>query len=275
MSVSMSPEEVERDLRFAIEAARVAGERVSALREAERWEGAMLADIGDQAADGYLQGLIAGRYPDDGILSEETRDSEARLAKERAWIIDPLDGTREYSQLREDWAVHVALTVGGRCALAAVGLPAQERLLWGVALEGRERAGIIGEGELARGDSPCADAPRIACSRSHTPAWMERFAETIGAGELIPSGSVGNKAGMLLLGVADVYVHRIGLKEWDTCAPETVARALGWTVSKLRGDEHAYNQPDPVNHEFVMCRPAWSERVVAALAACGALDTDD
>jgi 3'(2'), 5'-bisphosphate nucleotidase len=275
MSEPMSPEEVERDLQFAIEAARVAGERVTVLRETERWEGPMLADIGDQAADGYLQGLIAGRYPDDGILSEETRDSEARLSKERSWIIDPLDGTREYSQLREDWAVHVALTIGGHCALAAVGLPAQNCLLWGVALPGSERAGIIGEGELATGDTPSPDAPRIACSRSHTPAWMERFSESLSAAELIPAGSVGNKVGMLLLGVADVYVHRIGLKEWDTCAPETVARALGWSVCKLHGEEHIYNRPDPVNHEFVMCRPAWTERVVAALAACGALELDD
>ncbi|MDP6989400.1 MAG: inositol monophosphatase family protein, partial [Planctomycetota bacterium] len=144
-----------------------------------------------------------------------------------------------------------------------------------VALEGSERAGLLGEGELSSGDSPCSDAPRIACSRSHTPAWMERFSQAVGAEELIPSGSVGNKAGMLLLGTADVYVHRVGLKEWDTCAPETVARALGWTVCKLRGEEHAYNRPDPVNHEFVMCRPAWTERVIGALAACGALDVDD
>ena len=103
----ITPEEIERELEFAITVAQAAGKRVQGLRETERWEGKMLADVGDQAADGYLQGVIAGRYPEDGILSEETADSPERLSIPRAWIIDPLEGTREYSQLREDWAVHV------------------------------------------------------------------------------------------------------------------------------------------------------------------------
>src|SRR5258708_1516830 len=112
------------DLQFAIEAARVAGERVLGLRASGRWkDGATLADVGDQAADGFLQGFVRGRYPHDGILSEETADSRARLALERVWIIDPLDGTREYSQGRDDWAVHVALAIDGQPALGAVALP--------------------------------------------------------------------------------------------------------------------------------------------------------
>jgi len=272
MSADLSPQEIERDLRFAIEAARAAGERVTLLRATERWQGSTLADVGDQAADGYLQGLIAGRYPEDGILSEETADSAERLGRARTWIIDPLDGTREYSDLRRDWAVHVALTLAGACALAAVALPAQERLLWGVALPGRERAGLEGAGAVLRGDSDGASEPRIACSRSHTPRWMQRFHEALGGGELRPAGSVGHKVCLLLLGRADVYVHRRGLKEWDTCAPETVARALGWSVCRLRGEDHAYNQADPVNDELVVCRPAWKERVLAALERCGALE---
>ena len=88
----------------------------------------------------------------------------------------------------------------------------------------------------------------------------------------MPAGSAGNKVALLLLGEADVYVHKIGLKEWDTCAPETVARALGWSVCRLRGEEHKYNQPDPRNDELVVCRPAWKDRVVASLASCGALE---
>ena len=97
----------------------------------------MLADIGDQAADGYLQGVIQGRFPDDGILSEETVDTPERLVKERCWIIDPLDGTREFSQLRDDWGVHVALTLNKACAICVVYLPSQDLLIWGVALPGR------------------------------------------------------------------------------------------------------------------------------------------
>lgn len=89
---------------------------------------------------------------------------------------------------------------------------------------------------------------------------------------LKPAGSVGNKVCMLLRGEADVYVHKIGLKEWDTCAPETIARALGWHVSKLRGDEHTYNRPNPKNHELVICRPEWRDRVLEAVAGSGALD---
>lgn len=272
MNSTLSPETVERDLAFAIQIAQEAGRRVTALRATERWEGKMLADVGDQAADGYIQGALLGRYPDDGVLSEETRDSTDRLSKERAWIIDPLDGTKEFSQVRDDWAVHVALTVGGECALAAVDLPSQNKTLWAVDLEGQRRAGIDGDAELASGESESQDPPRIACSRSHTPPWMENFHKTMGGGELVRQGSVGNKVSLLLLGQADLYVHKVGLKEWDTCAPETIARALGWTVCKLRGEEHRYNQADPVNHELVICRPAWKERVIEALASCGALE---
>ena len=87
-----------------------------------------------------------------------------------------------------------------------------------------------------------------------------------------PAGSVGNKVCMLLSGEADVYVHKIGLKEWDTCAPETVARALGWHVCKLRGEEHRYNLEDPHNHELVVCRPELAGRVIEVLAGCGALE---
>ena len=269
--MTMTPEEIDRDLAFAIEAAESAGRRALGLRETGRWEGRTMADVGDQACDGFLQGFIRGRYPDDGLLSEETKDSVARTEKSRAWIVDPLDGTREFSEVREDWAVHVALTVDGRCALGAVALPSQGRTLWGVTVPGHERFGVEGEGALLPGDSASAEPPRVAVSRSHTPDWVEKFVDTVG-GTKVAAGSVGNKVSLLLLGQADLYVHKIGLKEWDTCAPEVVARALGWTVSKLRGEEHSYNRPDPYNNELVVCRPQWHGRVIEALAAAGALE---
>lgn len=272
MSTQPSRADIDRDLELAIAAARAAGERVMALRDSGRWQGPVLADIGDQAADGWLQGLIRGRYPDDGLLSEETADSAERLSRRRCWIVDPLDGTREFSELREDWAVHVALALDGRCALGAVALPACGRLLWGVAIEGRERAGLDGAGSLLSGGSAGPTCPRVVVSRSHTPDWVGRFCERLGAAPPSPCGSAGYKTARILLGEADVYVHKVGLKEWDTCAPETVARALGWTVCRLRGDEHRYNRPDPHNHELVVCRAAWKERVLAALAASGALE---
>ncbi len=267
----LSDDDIVRDLEFARHAAQKAGERALIVRQLERWEGATLADVGDQACDGYLQGLIQGRYPDDGILSEETADSPERLTRDRVWIVDPIDGTREYSQLRDDWAIHVALTVRGRCALGAVALPAQGRMFWGVALPERAAYGIEGSGELFAGDSPPPARPRVALSRSSPPHWIERFIGEVG-GEPAPAGSVGYKVGMLLSGEADLYVQKNGLKEWDTCAPETVARAFGWEVCKLEGEEHRYNQTDPRNGELVVCRPGMREQVLEALARSGALE---
>ena len=264
------PDWIQRDLELAVQAAREAGLRALAIRAAGRWEGDVLADVGDNACDGYVQGLLRGCRPEDGILSEETADTTGRLERERAWIVDPLDGTREYSQGRDDWAVHVALTVDGRCALGAVALPAKERLLWGVCLAGHERFGAEGAGDLLAGGTSSSVPPRLAVSRSHTPPWVQRFASDLEA-EMTPAGSVGNKVAMLLLGEADVYVHQRGLKEWDTCAPEAVARSLGWHVSKLRGESHTYNRPDPRNHELVICRPEWKQRVLEAVARSGAL----
>jgi len=267
---------IEADLAFAIRAAHAAGQRLLSLREAGRWEDAILGDVGDQAADGYLNGFLEGRYPDDGVLSEETADSPARLAKSRCWIVDPLDGTKEYRGLREDWAVHVALVVDGAPALGAVALPSVGTTLWGVCVPGEERAGIEGsDAALARGDSAAPEAgPRIVVSRSHTPPWVEAFAKEVGASSLEGWGSAGFKTGHILLGQADCYVHKIGLKEWDTCAPEAVARSLGWHVCKLRGDEHRYNQANPKNHELVVCRPSMKDAVVEALARSGALEDE-
>lgn len=268
-----TPHSIERDLALAIHAASEAGRRVEELRASGRWSDEKIrADIGDQAADGWLRGLFEGRCPDDGVLSEETVDSPERLGKSRVWIIDPLDGTKEYSQMREDWAVHVALCIDGECALGAVALPATGQVLFGVALGAQRRAGIVGGGQLLSGDSPQPSPPRMVVSRSHTPEWTAEFARILGVGEQKPVGSVGFKVARLLLGDADVYVHKKGLKEWDTCAPETVARALGWHVCKLRGEAHRYNQADPKNHELVICRPSAKARVLDALARSGALD---
>ncbi|MBK7642384.1 MAG: 3'(2'),5'-bisphosphate nucleotidase CysQ [Planctomycetes bacterium] len=271
MTLADVPAAQRADLSFAIEAARSAGERVLALRATGRWtQEPTLADIGDQAADGFLQGFVRGRYPQDGILSEETADSSARLSNERVWIIDPLDGTREYSQGRADWAVHVALAIGGQPALAAVALPAQQRLLWGVCQDGARLSGLEGAGRLVAAEEAGPAQPRIAVSRSHTPSWMPALAAEFGA-QLVPCGSVGAKVALLVLGDADLYAHRKGLKEWDTCAPEVLARALGWFVSRLDGTPVPYNQPNPNHDEFLVCRPADTKKMLAALQGAGAL----
>lgn len=225
----------------------------------------------DLAADRVISAGLRSAFPEVPLVTEEQAATHT-AAGDSFLIVDPLDGTKEYSQLREDWAVHVALTIDGACALGAVALPAVGQILWGVALPGHERGGIEGPGELCTGDSEAPDTQRLVVSRSHTPEWVERFGNELGQSELLPTGSAGYKTSRLLRGEADVYVHKVGLKEWDTCAPETVARALGWTVCKLRGDEHRYNQPDPKNHELVICRPAWRDRVLAAVERSGALE---
>ena len=259
-------------------AARAAGARALALKASGRWAAETLGDVVDQACDALLQGLIAGRYSDDAILSEETQDSPARLDRQRVWIVDPLDGTKEFRAGRPDWAIHIALTLHGRCALGVVALPARGQLLWGLIPPAHSArpgtttdvyAGSEGMGGWAPGALASQSPLRIAVSRSHTPPWVAQLARELEA-ELVPAGSVGHKVGMLLRGEADLYAHKVGLKEWDTCAPETVARAMGWHVSRLDGTPQTYNQADPRNGELLVCRAQDRARVLQALQAVDA-----
>ncbi|MCR9248012.1 MAG: 3'(2'),5'-bisphosphate nucleotidase CysQ [bacterium] len=260
-------------LTFATQIATAAGERLAGLRQSGRWtDEKILGDIGDQAADGYLQGCLLGRYPDDGILSEETKDSPARRDRRYTWIVDPLDGTKEYRTNRHDWAVHVGLCYDGQPVLGAVALPGIGRVISGICAAGHERAEIAvtdPNGDTARefSNTEPASPLRVAVSRSHTPDWVEGFADHTGGAELVRAGSVGFKVSLLLLGQADVYVHKIGLKEWDTCAPEAIARALGWAVCRLDGSTQMYNQENPRNDEIAVCRPAIKDRVMAGIRA--------
>lgn len=265
------PVEVERRLHFAAQIAEEAGRRALGLRQSGRWKDeGVLGDVGDQAADGYLQGYLRGRYPLDGILSEETKDSAERQGKRLVWIVDPLDGTKEYRTGREDWAVHVGLCLDGKPALGAVALPSLGRVLFGVCLPRRTEVHMRsseGQEPLAASAARRPGAPlRLVVSRSHTPDWIQAFGRAMGGAELLPTGSVGFKLSRLLLGEADIYVHKQGLKEWDTCAPEIVARAAGWSVCRIDGTEQRYNQVDPRNDEIVVCRPELREAVLAALA---------
>jgi 3'(2'), 5'-bisphosphate nucleotidase len=266
-----SAAELAARLRFAARIADEAGQRLLALRASGRWhDERMLGDIGDQAADGYLQGSLRAAYPGDGVLSEETADAPERLARQGVWVVDPLDGTKEYSAGRHDFAVHVGFTAGGRVVAGAVALPAIGRVMTGIV--GGDAVLHGGDGDWPRtfpaDPGPPSDRPvRLVVSRSHTPDLVRDLAVELGGAELVPCGSVGFKVAMLLFGKADAYVHRRGLKEWDTCAPEAVARACGFTVCRFDGGELRYNQPDPRSDEIVVCRPWLRERVLAALAS--------
>ncbi|HEY1118221.1 MAG TPA: 3'(2'),5'-bisphosphate nucleotidase CysQ [Acidimicrobiales bacterium] len=238
--------------------AEVAGRRLLEVRT-EGLEGRELKDAGDAAAHELLMRLVAEHRPDDAVLSEEGKDDKARLSAERVWIIDPLDGTREFSEPpRDDWAVHVALwqsdEQGGTLVAGAVAQPA------------------LGE-TFNTGTPPVvpprtSDKPRIAVSRSRPPAFVQALAEEMGA-ELVPMGSAGVKMMSVVRDVADAYVHAGGQYEWDSAAPVAVARAAGLFTSRVNGDELVYNQDDVYLPDLIVCRPELSEQVLAFIAEHG------
>ena len=227
--------------------ATVAGERLLEVR-GEGLEGRELKDAGDAAAHELLMSLIAEHRPGDSILSEEGKDDKARLEAARVWIVDPLDGTREFSEVpREDWAVHVALWEKGELVAGAVAQPA------------------LGE-TFNTGQPPVvppssADRPRIAVSRTRPPAFVEALAEELDA-ELVPMGSAGVKVISVTRDVSDAYVHAGGQYEWDNAAPVAVARAAGLSLLPCRRAELVYNQDDVYLPDLIVCRPELAERIL-------------
>jgi 3'(2'), 5'-bisphosphate nucleotidase len=208
-------------------------------------------DLGDRRANDHLMTRLAELHPDDAILSEEAADDPARLGADRVWIIDPLDGTREFGEPpRIDWAVHVALVIGGEPVVGAVALPAQHKVL--------STAGIA----LAPKPPPTI---RMTVSRSRPPAWTQAFADRLGA-ELVPMGSAGAKIAAVIQGEADLYVHDGGQYEWDSAAPIAVARAAGLHTSRIDGSPLRYNRPDPWLPDLVVCHPDLVARVFDALS---------
>ncbi|HJQ07564.1 MAG TPA: 3'(2'),5'-bisphosphate nucleotidase CysQ [Nocardioides sp.] len=242
-----SPEVVADDHRLAAWLAEVAGRRLLEVR-AEGLQGKELKDAGDMAAHHLLMDLLATYRPDDTVLSEEGKDDKARLSAARVWIVDPLDGTREFSEPpRDDWAVHVALWQDGELVAGAVAQP------------------VIGE-TFNTGTPPVVPArtsakPRIAVSRSRPPAFVAALAEELDA-ELVPMGSAGVKMMSVVRDVADAYVHAGGQYEWDSAAPVAVARAAGLFTSRVDGSELRYNQDDVYLPDVIVCRPELSEQIL-------------
>jgi 3'(2'), 5'-bisphosphate nucleotidase len=214
---------------------------------------AELKAAGDARANELLMGELRAARPDDAILSEEERErpetEAARLATRRVWIVDPLDGTREFSEPpRSDWAVHVALCLDGEPVCGAVALPAL-----GVTVSTAEPP------QLA---APADGPPRVLVSRTRPPAEALAVTEALG-GELVPMGSAGAKSMAIVRGEADVYPHSGGQYEWDSCAPVAVARAAGLWCSRLDGAPLRYNQPDPYLPDLLVARPELVEAVLA------------
>ncbi|UDY23099.1 3'(2'),5'-bisphosphate nucleotidase CysQ [Nocardioides sp. Kera G14] len=238
-----------------------AGERLLHVRASSGLEGAELKDAGDEAAQEVLAGLLSAFAPTDAVLSEEAADSAARLSVDRVWIIDPLDGTREFSEPpRDDWAVHVALWERDRGLTAgAVALPARDQVF---------HTGPGGfEARSARTSTVGgADEPlRLAVSRSRPPAFVTPLQEALGA-DLVPMGSAGVKVISVVDGTTDLYVHAGGQYEWDSAAPVAVARAAGLFTSRVDGSELEYNRESPYLPDLVVCRPELADRVLEILS---------
>jgi 3'(2'), 5'-bisphosphate nucleotidase len=205
---------------------------------------------GDRQAHEHLVAALAAERPDDAVLSEEGKDDKVRLTRDRVWIVDPLDGTREFGERdRTDWAVHVALWEKGALVAGAVALPAQ--------------------GVTFRSDQPPAvpalgDPLRLVVSRSRPPALVSELAEVLGA-QLVPMGSAGAKAMSVLQGTSDAYVHGGGQYEWDSAAPVVVAAAAGLHTSRLDGSPLRYNQDDVLLPDLLVCQPAVADRLLDAI----------
>ena len=247
------------DHRSAARIATEAGELLLGLRAAlddPATDPSALRSEADRSSHDLIIAMLAREYPDDGLLSEEGVDDRARLERSRVWIVDPLDGTREFGEVgRTDWAVHVALAVDGVVMVAAVALPAR-----GLTLS-TERPP-----ELA---PPRPGPPCVVVSRSRPPLIAQRLAATLGA-ELVALGSAGAKAMAVVLGDADIYAHAGGQHEWDSAAPVAVAHAAGLHASRLDGSPLRYNQPDPLLPDLVICRPELAAEVLAAVASAAA-----
>lgn len=239
------------DAELAAHLAEVAGKLLIQVREAGVFSAKPLGKAGDATANQFLCHAIAEQRPEDGLLSEESKDTEERLGKSRVWIVDPVDGTREYGEARTDWAVHVALAIDGKPAIGAVALP--------------------GLGVVLRTDQPGEVPPapevlRMVVSRTRPAKEATDVAERLGA-ELVPMGSAGAKAMAIVRGEADIYLHSGGQYEWDSCAPAAVAAAYGLHISRIDGSSLVYNQRDVYMPDLLICRKEHAERVLQEVRA--------
>jgi len=241
------------DAELAAHLAEVAGRLLVEVRASGVLSLKALGNAGDATANQFLVHALREQRPDDGLLSEEEKDNAERLGKSRVWIVDPVDGTREYGEARTDWAVHVGLAIDGVPVIGAVGLP--------------------GLGQVLRTDRPVAVPPpparlRMVVSRTRPAREATEVAEKLGA-ELVPMGSAGAKAMAIVRGEADIYLHSGGQYEWDSCAPVAVALAHGLHCSRIDGSPLVYNQADVYMPDLLICRHEHAERVLEEVRLLG------
>ncbi len=241
----------EDDHALAHQIAEAAGALLLSVRGSGLFAGRALGAAGDRIAHAFIMEALAAHRPGDAVLSEEGEADPARLDRSRVWIVDPLDGTREYGEGRSDWAVHVGLSVDGVATVGAVALPGLDTVFC---------TGTTGS--LAPSDGA---PPRMVVSRSRPAAEAVRVAAGLGAA-LLPMGSAGAKAMAVVRGEADIYLHSGGQYEWDSCAPVAVARAAGLHASRLDGSALRYNRSGAFLPDLLVCRKEHAERVLRLLA---------
>ena len=240
------------DAELAARTADAAGRLLMDLRRDGLLSGRAIGTAGDVLSNQLILAALRQWRPEDGILSEESPDRPERLALSRVWIVDPLDGTREYVDGRDDWAVHVALAVDGEASAAAVAMPTRGRVF---RTDGADPLPL----ELKR-------RPVMVVSRTRRPAEAEPLAAALGA-ELRALGSAGAKAMAVVAGEADIYFHTGGQHEWDNCAPVAVAKAAGLHVSRCDGSPLLYNRERPFVPDLLICRPELARPALDAIAA--------
>ena len=253
------------DAEIAAQAASLAGELLLQLRHGAATDTATdseaLRTAGDRDANRAIMNLLANERPEDSLLSEEAADDPRRLIAERVWIIDPLDGTREFGEQdsagvwRDDFAVHVALWERGHgLTLGVVGLPAR---------------GVIYSSDARTVVPPSPAGPlRIAVSRTRPPGFIAAL-ESAGTAKLLPMGSAGVKVMAVLSGEADAYIHAGGQYQWDSAAPVAVALAAGLVATRLDGSPLRYNVPELLLPDLVVCHPDRADEVRLLLDAAG------
>jgi 3'(2'), 5'-bisphosphate nucleotidase len=243
-------QEIMNDAALARAAADAAALALLGLRR-RGWDEGLGCD-GDALANATILRILRNVRPKDAVLSEEAVDDPARLSATRVWIVDPLDGTREYAETgRTDWAVHVALWSRGQLAAGAVALPA---------------LGVT----LATDDPPVVPVSvprrlRVAVSRTRPPSFVPALAEDLDA-ELVPLGSAGYKTAAVIRGEVDAYIHAGGQYEWDSAAPVAVAQSSGLHASRLDGAPLVYNSPDPLMPDLLICRPELAAGILTTTA---------
>ena len=237
------------DAELAAHLAEVAGKLLLTVRDSGVLSLKALGKAGDATANQFLVHALREQRPDDGLLSEEEKDNFDRLNFSRTWIVDPVDGTREYGEARTDWAVHVGLAVDGVASVGAVALPG---------------ADIVLRTDLPRVVPPAPERLRMVVSRTRPAHEAVAVAEAIGA-ELVPMGSAGAKAMAVILGDADIYLHSGGQFEWDSCAPVAVALAHGLHCSRIDGTPLVYNQAETYMPDLLICRKEHADMVLAEI----------